>query len=115
LATKAAPRRALFCSRPRAGAQGALLINELRLTGREPTGWESKAEANCSKAVGHSEPGALPSPASLEGTERILLVEDDESVRLLIRAVLTYRGYEIVEACDGGEAVDTFQRDGLFD
>ncbi|MBM3881349.1 MAG: response regulator [Verrucomicrobia bacterium] len=45
---------------------------------------------------------------SLEGSERILVVDDDEMVRLVVRAVLTYRGYQITEAADGEEAVRKF-------
>ena len=52
---------------------------------------------------------------SLEGSERILLAEDDESVRLLIQAVLTYRGYAVTPACDGEEGVKLFREKGPFD
>ncbi len=43
------------------------------------------------------------------------MVEDDDSVRMLIRAVLTYRGYVVVEACDGEEGVIRFREKGPFD
>jgi len=116
LANEGRPEARSFLLQAQAGARkGALLINELRLSGREPSGWETKVEGLDSRPTGRTGSGTLPSPASLEGSERILLVEDDESVRLLIRAVLTYRGYEIVEACDGDEAVATFQGQGPFD
>ena len=116
LANEGRPEARSFLLQAQQGARkGALLINELRLSGREPAGWESKTEGLESKPTDRPGPANLPSPASLEGSERILLVEDDESVRLLIRAVLTYRGYEIVEACDGDEAVATFQKQGPFD
>jgi len=116
LAHEGRPEARSFLVQAQEGARkGALLINELRLGGREPSGWEVKGEGLDGKSGGRSGPGVLPSPPSLEGSERILLVEDDESVRMLIRAVLTYRGYEIVEACDGDEAVATFQAKGPFD
>jgi PAS domain S-box-containing protein len=58
------------------------------------------------------EDGALAVPArpsSLElrqrGTETILLVEDDEGVRALARLVLQSRGYSVIEARSGDEAV----------
>ena len=94
--------------------RGAVLINEMRLT-REPSGGESRGESPEPKAGESSGAAAMPEPASLEGSERILLVEDDESVRLLVRAVLTYRGYEIAEACDGEEAVRKYRELGPFD
>jgi CheY-like chemotaxis protein len=39
------------------------------------------------------------------GIETILLVEDEESVRNLMRVVLESQGYTILEACHGGEAL----------
>ncbi len=50
-----------------------------------------------------------PAPAEVKrGTETILLVEDDEAVRKLIRAVLEEYGYRILEAVDGEDAVGRF-------
>lgn len=40
---------------------------------------------------------------------RILIVEDDENERLLYREELESEGYEVVEACDGREAVACVQ------
>lgn len=39
------------------------------------------------------------------GGETILLVEDDKSVRTLVQSVLSKRGYRILEACGGDEAM----------
>ncbi len=44
----------------------------------------------------------------LEGRECILVADDDEAVRTIIRAVLEYRGYHVVEACDGEDAVNKY-------
>jgi PAS domain S-box-containing protein len=45
---------------------------------------------------------ALPSPRiALGGSETILLVEDEESVRQLVRETLQSKGYRVVEAEDG--------------
>lgn len=53
------------------------------------------------------------SPASSAGSERILLVEDEEMVRNLCRQVLESCGYSVVEAKDGVEALDIFETRNL--
>jgi DNA-binding response OmpR family regulator len=54
-------------------------------------------------------PVFIPSRPSMElrlrGTETVLLVEDDEGVRALARLVLQTRGYTVLEARHGDEAV----------
>ena len=53
---------------------------------------------------GTAEKHAAPaSGAASGGSETILLVEDEESVRQLVRDTLTAKGYKVLEA-DGGEA-----------
>jgi two-component system, cell cycle sensor histidine kinase and response regulator CckA len=44
------------------------------------------------------------------GTETILLVEDEEKVRTLARAVLQSGGYQVLEACHGHDAVQIAER-----
>ena len=43
------------------------------------------------------------------GTETVLVVEDEESVRRLIRAILERLGYTVIEARDGQEALDVWR------
>ena len=50
------------------------------------------------------EPVSLERP-SLYGTETILLVEDEESVRVLVRTILTKFGYVVLDAQSGGDAL----------
>jgi two-component system cell cycle sensor histidine kinase/response regulator CckA len=43
--------------------------------------------------------------ATMHGTETILLVDDDEPVRLVARAILRKYGYSVIEASNAGEAL----------
>jgi two-component system cell cycle sensor histidine kinase/response regulator CckA len=58
---------------------------------------------------GPSERPASPRAAGA-GTETILLAEDEDSVRRLIKHLLTARGYTVLDAPDGGEAARIFER-----
>jgi len=42
------------------------------------------------------------------GTETILLAEDEESIRKLIKSILEEYGYKVIDAADGEEAVNKF-------
>ena len=43
--------------------------------------------------------------------QTILVVDDNEEIRLLMRKVLELRGYRVVEAEDGQEAVETARKE----
>ncbi len=45
------------------------------------------------------------SPADVRGWETVLLVEDEESVRQLVRETLESRGYKVIEAADAERAL----------
>ena len=48
----------------------------------------------------------------MEMTGRILVADDDENIRRLLRRFLTDRGYQVDVACDGIEALEALRRDG---
>ncbi len=51
-------------------------------------------------------------PVSLAGNETILVVEDQEIVRKLACRALKTKGYEVIEAQNGGEALISFEKYG---
>jgi CheY-like chemotaxis protein len=63
------------------------------------------------------EPHPLPVPhTALGGTETVLLVEDEESVRQLVRETLAAKGYEVMEAENGEDGIAVAaQHDGRID
>ncbi len=48
--------------------------------------------------------------ASYRGTELVLLVEDEDGVRALVREVLQRHGYTVLETRSGGEALIAFEK-----
>ncbi len=62
-----------------------------------------------------AEPPTKRSTKLPQGTERILLVEDDPGVRGFAANSLRRLGYEIVAVCDGHEALGILEMDQAFD
>ena len=61
-------------------------------------------------------PAAKPVPKDLSGVGRILFVEDEQIVRGIAAHLLRQRGYEVLEACDGEEALEIIEAEnGKFD
>jgi CheY-like chemotaxis protein len=60
------------------------------------------------------EPHALASsPARGAGRSRILVVEDDGAVRMMIARVLETAGYAVLHVSDGAQALELLEREGL--
>jgi CheY-like chemotaxis protein len=55
---------------------------------------------------------AVQATGSLQGSETVLVVEDDAEVRKLISEVLRIRGYRVLESTNGPEAIRLVQSDG---
>jgi two-component system, cell cycle sensor histidine kinase and response regulator CckA len=49
----------------------------------------------------------VPVPSEARGEETVLLVEDERAVRRFVAEALRRRGYRVIEAADGDQAIDT--------
>ena len=66
------------------------------------------------QAIVHEEKGRAK--AEKRGTETLLLVEDEDSVRSVAREILEANGYRVIEATNGQEALDRVRsREGPLD
>lgn len=57
-------------------------------------------------------PVVAAQPKILSGSETILIVDDEETVQSMALAALRRYGYQVMQARNGREALDTFERDG---
>ncbi len=80
--------------------RAAQLASAFRATAREQDARTSAPAPAPAAQPTHETPGARP----LDGKERILIAEDDNGTRLLMKAILAYRGYIITDVGDGQEA-----------
>jgi signal transduction histidine kinase len=62
-------------------------------------------------------PDARPaeSKPSVEGTETVLLVDDEADVRQFLEVLLSMNGYRVISACDAKEALNNMPRPGELD
>lgn len=63
-------------------------------------------------------PASEPAPAAAipaGGSERVLVVEDEATVRSLITSTLSRQGYAVSQACDGADALEVLERLGRID
>jgi len=67
-----------------------------------------------SKELATSEPGAEPGARAQTAQARLLVVDDERSMRELLSIVLRREGYDVMLAENGGMAVDCLER-GRFD
>lgn len=57
-------------------------------------------------------PGSDPKEASVEGTETVLVVDDDRRIQNLIQRALVERGYSVIVAANGMMALDRLENAG---
>lgn len=67
---------------------------------------EAGHSAQRAAETGHGLLGDIP-----PGRETIFIIEDEASLRELLRTVLEPRGYTVLTACDGAEAIDLLLRE----
>lgn len=64
---------------------------------------------------GHDDEKKSITPSIRGGNETILIAEDNEEARNLLKTILTHYGYNVLETADGEEAVKTFRENKDID
>ena len=54
-----------------------------------------------------------PPPDRAEPLARVLIVDDEESDRVVLRTILQRAGHQVVEAADGAEALEGYEDKGI--
>jgi len=72
---------------------------------------EEDDDSSPSHPVTESATSNLPETAAAAGRFRILLADDDATIRNLVKTILNNKGYEIVIAKNGEEAVKAWQKE----
>jgi CheY-like chemotaxis protein len=67
------------------------------------------------EASGESTAAPTKSAAAPGGNERVLLVEDEPTLRAVSSAFLQSKGYRVTEASDGNEGLNVLKQDPKFD
>jgi two-component system cell cycle sensor histidine kinase/response regulator CckA len=60
-------------------------------------------------ALPKPDPAPAPRPRDLTGNGRVLVVEDEDAVRIFATEALKRQGYEVLQACDGVEALEIME------
>jgi CheY-like chemotaxis protein len=81
---------------------------EIRVASREGKGTTCTVLLPASSVPAAAEPPAPEGQPA--GAGRVLLADDEEDVRGVVRAMLETLGYEVIEARDGLDAVEIFRR-----
>jgi len=81
----------------------------VRVYSEEGRGSTFKILLPASKDIDSPEAEEAPATAAM-GPRTILVVDDEESVRMLAKRMLNKLGHEVALACDGVEALDEFER-----
>ena len=55
---------------------------------------------------------SLEEPVELQGSGRVLVVDDEAGVRKLLKTIIERSGYSVITASDGSEAIDIMEREG---
>jgi two-component system cell cycle sensor histidine kinase/response regulator CckA len=80
-----------------------------------PTAAEAPAEAPAVSGAMSAADTMAKAAADLTGEGKILLVEDEEGLRALNARGLASRGYTVLEASNGVEAIEVLEREGQVD
>jgi two-component system cell cycle sensor histidine kinase/response regulator CckA len=64
------------------------------------------------EAIKQSAPEPVPATPSRDAKETILVVDDEEMIRHLAAATLQSRGYTVLQAQDGQQAINLYSREG---